>query len=102
MLPTTIDEIKALDSFEPEEYGTMGRAVITMLLNHIDTLENRANNTVYVAQSFAQIDGAHHKMWTIDKMLRELLGKDGYVQFVKVYEEPYEGVKHEWETGIAP
>lgn len=52
---------------------------------------------------FAQIDGAHHKMWTLDQVLRILAG-DGYDKLIVDYcgdpedEDNYYG----WDTGIAP
>ena len=112
----TIDELRESQVFDKHGWGKYGEEAVKLLLAHINelevrvmTLENRINNTVYIAQSFAQIDGAHHKLWTIDKMLRELLGAEGYKKFVEEYEAPYydpqtgeEYNPSEWETGIAP
>lgn len=53
---------------------------------------------VDLAYSFGQIDGAHHKTWVIDQMVRALLGSD-YEEWVKKYED---GGEYIWETGIAP
>ena len=71
-------------------------------------------------------DGAHHKQWVIDQMLRELTGcpvnlkqgidyngkpytfkslgeSDEYLQWVAEYEEGEDGPHtYEWDTGIAP
>lgn len=41
-----------------------------------------------------QIDGAHHKTWIIDQMVRALTG-NGYKAFVQAYDG-------EWDEGIAP
>ncbi len=60
--------------------------------------QQRIDKATEIAYQYAQIDGAHHKMWTIDQMLRELLG-DGYDKFVKEYEEDGE---YKWDIGIAP
>lgn len=51
-----------------------------------------------IAFRYAMIDGAHHKTWAIDQMVRALMG-DGYDQWVKDYEQY--GMYH-WDTGIAP
>ena len=56
------------------------------------------NNAIDLAYQYAQIDGDHHKMWTIDQILRILLGNN-YDNFVKEYEEDGE---YAWDTGIAP
>lgn len=47
---------------------------------------------------YNQINGGHWETWTIDQMVRSLLGDD-YKKFVKEYENDGE---YEWETGIAP
>ena len=51
-----------------------------------------------IAFQYAMIDGAHHKTWVIDQMVRALMG-DGYDQWVKDYEQNGE---YHWDTGIAP
>lgn len=53
---------------------------------------------VELAWKHAQIDGAHHKLWVIDQMLRRML-TGRYEEFVKAYEASGE---YEWNTGIAP
>lgn len=51
-----------------------------------------------IAYEYGQIDGAHHKTWVIDQMIRELLGTE-YDNFIKEYEEDGE---YTWDIGIAP
>ena len=47
-------------------------------------------------------DGDHHKMWTIDQMVRALTGLK-YRQWVKEYEAGEDGPHtYSWNTGIAP
>lgn len=58
-----------------------------------------------MAFEYGQIDGAHHKAWVIDQMVRALLGESvnpepfntptTYAQFVQNY-------LCEWDEGIAP
>lgn len=38
------------------------------------TLEDRITDALNFAQSYGQEDGAHHKMWVIDRMVRSLTG----------------------------
>ena len=61
-------------------------------------MKDKINSAIDLAYQYAQIDGSHHKMWTIDQMLRILLGGN-YDNFVKEYEEDGE---YAWDTGIAP
>lgn len=51
---------------------------------------------------YGQIDGAHHKTWTIDQMVRVLTG-DNYDAWVAEYRRGEDGPEtYEWDTGIAP
>lgn len=53
-----------------------------------------------VAFDYGQIDGAHHKAWVIDQMVRKLLGSDeAYQEWVATYCGDDE---YEWDTGVAP
>lgn len=61
-----------------------------------------------VAYNYSQIDGAHHKAWVIDQMVRALTG-DRYEKWVKRFctetgdlNEPGEENFYEWDEGIAP
>lgn len=36
-----------------------------------------------IASRYGMIDGAHHKQWVIDQMLRAMLGDEGYAAWVK-------------------
>lgn len=59
---------------------------------------NPANRALAVAFEYGQIDGAQHKAWVIDQMVRVLCPTDqAYNLFVAIYEED-----REWGTGIAP
>ncbi|HEX2753741.1 MAG TPA: hypothetical protein VHP34_11675 [Alphaproteobacteria bacterium] len=57
-----------------------------------------------VAKQFSQIDGVHHKQWSIDQMVRALLVTDiAYEQFVREYETGEDGPRtYQWSVGIAP
>jgi len=48
------------------------------------------------------IDGAHHKMWVIDQMVRALPGA-GYDEWVRLQRDGSDGPNtYEWDEGIAP
>lgn len=48
--------------------------------------------------TWGAFDGAHHKQWAIDQIVRVLAG-DGYKKWVDDYSEDGE---YEWDEGIAP
>ena len=55
-----------------------------------------------VALQYGMIDGAHHKQWVIDQMLRVVL-KDCYEITIKNFNEQYPLGEYEpWDEGIAP
>ena len=64
--------------------------------------DERIKKALELAWSYGQIDGAHHKMWVIDQMVRALLGEEKYQEFVEVYETPYGDEYWKWDNGIAP
>ena len=75
------------------------------IYQHIEKLERenkkykeKIEKAIDIAYQYGQIDGEHHKIWTIDQMVRQLLGNE-YDGFVKEYEE---GGEYSWNTGIAP
>lgn len=79
-----------------------------------------------IANSYATIDGGHHKMWVIDQMIRALTGcpivnktakdcngveysyealgeSEAYKEFVKQHEAGEDGPQtYCWDIGIAP
>ena len=66
-------------------------------------MEERIKKALEFAWSYGQIDGAHHKLWVIDQMVRALCGSDKeYSDWVNSYETPDGEDYWEWDTGIAP
>ncbi len=64
-------------------------------------MEEKIVVALYIAK-WGSIDGAHHKMWVIDQMVRALAG-DEYDDWVKNYESGTDGPNtYEWNTGTAP
>lgn len=68
----------------------------------LSELQSKIDETLEVAERYAQIDGEHHKAWVIDQMVRALTGKN-YNEWIKeCCAEDEEGECYEWDTGIAP
>lgn len=64
--------------------------------------DERIEKALEIAFQYSQIDGAHHKAWTIDQMVRALTG-DGYDEWIKKYKYDEEtGETYRWDEGIAP
>lgn len=61
-----------------------------------------------IAWRYSQIDGAHHKAWVIDQMVRALCGREEvYKEFISEYTKPFvsplsENDHYNWDEGIAP
>lgn len=65
-------------------------------------MNEKIKEALNIAWSYGQIDGAHHKMWVIDQMVRVLCGND-YEKWIKAYETPFGGNDYyKWDAGIAP
>jgi hypothetical protein len=83
--------------------------------------ETRVQNALTVLYQSSQVDGAHHKAWVIDQILRTLTGcptvektsingkytyeclgeSDEYKQFIKDYEDGEDGPEtYSWDVGI--
>ena len=67
--------------------------------------EARISFALQMALAYSQIDGAHHKAWVIDQMVRRLLGDDD--EYKKWVEDACEGENgapnvYDWDEGIPP
>ena len=66
---------------------------------------NELNDRIDKALELAELgsfDGAHHKMWVIDQMVRTLTGPD-YDAWVESFCAGEDGPDtYEWDTGVAP
>lgn len=64
--------------------------------------KERIQKAIEIAVQYGGIDGAHHKDWVIDQMVRVLAG-DEYEQVVALACDGADGPDtYEWNTGIAP
>jgi hypothetical protein len=72
-----------------------------------DNLQVKIDQAVELIAQYGWIDGAHHKQWVLDQVLRALLG-EGYEKFIadNFHERYREGdedvVTDHWDRGIAP
>lgn len=55
-------------------------------------------NAADVAAQYGHIDGAHHKQWVIDQMLRAALGPKRYREWREARDEDGD----DWDVGRAP
>lgn len=71
----------------------------------VEMLRNSTINyreAIDIAIRYGQIDGAHHKTWVIDQMIRVLAGSE-YDDIIKQACAGEDGPNtYEWDTGIAP
>lgn len=87
------------------------------------TLEERIKIALFCAHQYGQIDGAHHRLWVIDQMVRALtdcphevieefgdgikiceFGKsEEYLEFVREHNDGEDGPNtYTWDEGIPP
>ncbi len=67
-----------------------------------ETDVDRVELAVELGFRYGSEDGAHHKQWVIDQMLRTLLG-DSYESKVAEYKDGEDGPNtYGWDEGIAP
>jgi hypothetical protein len=66
------------------------------------TPTERINKALKTASNYGFIDGAHHKMWVIDQMMRALL-EDDYDEYIKTWCGCEDGPDtYTWDVGVAP
>lgn len=64
--------------------------------------EDRIVAALLIIHDIGDVDGAHHKQWVLDQVVRTLMG-DGYDQWVAAHCEGEDGPQtYGWDTGIAP
>lgn len=121
----TLDAIRAKVE-KLKEGGPLTAQRKDELAVEVEGLLNRIESALGILTATAQIDGAHHKMWTLDQVTRALTacpmvkaeakGSDGetyeyeklgesdeYKKFVTEYCDGEDGPEtYEWDTGIAP
>jgi hypothetical protein len=67
-----------------------------------ETDAERIELALELISDYGQEDGAHHKAWVIDQVVRALTG-DGYDAWITSYRAGEDGPEtYSWDTGIAP
>lgn len=67
-----------------------------------DIPEQKIEKALEIAASYGGIDGAHHKAWAIDQIVRALTGDD-YEDWVAAVKDGEDGPDtYDWDEGIAP
>ncbi len=60
------------------------------------------NEALTLICNYGGIDGAHHKQWVLDQVVRALTG-DGYAAWVAEAKDGEDGPDtYDWDEGIAP
>jgi hypothetical protein len=68
----------------------------------INVANRRIDKALELAFNYGGTDGAHHKDWVIDQMVRILAGED-YNELVRMACSGEDGPNsYAWNTGIAP
>lgn len=68
----------------------------------VDVLTERIDEAIELAVKYGGIDGAHHKQWVIDQMVRALAG-DRYDAIVAEACNGEDGPNtYDWDTGTPP
>ena len=79
---------------------------VAALLGHEEekeALRTKIKEATNLILNYARIDGDHHKMWTLDQVLRILAG-DQYEELIDEYEDrdEYGDPMYDWDVGCPP
>lgn len=97
-MPNTIDRMKTTEELKHVPFEMYAR-----VLARAECLESKIVSALDVAYKYSQIDGAHHKAWSIDQLVRALTG-DNYDKWVAEYCAGKDGSMDDyiWDIGIPP
>lgn len=73
----------------------------------MERLQNKIDEALDIITQYGGIDGAHHKQWVLDQVVRVLCGDDQLYEnwlndYRGDYDENEEEYEYEWDEGIAP
>jgi len=85
-----------MEVYIPEDYP----GYIMISSDYTDLLQSRITLAINIATEHGMIDGAHHKQWVIDQMLRALFGDEKYNEWLDVTNSNPD--YDPWDQGIAP
>ena len=61
----------------------------------------KIHKAIELIEEYGGIDGAHHKQWLLDQIIRVLV--DDYDEWVRQYNFGEDGpLTYEWDIGVAP
>lgn len=64
--------------------------------------EDKVSKALELIERYGGIDGAHHKQWVLDQVVRILTGEE-YEKWVRAHNYGEDGPDtYEWDKGIAP
>lgn len=96
-----------MEKFNWEEFHDLDEKQENEAIKNLIDKEADLTEVFNLIYSYAGIDGAHHKDWLFDQIMRTITG-DNYEEFVKFYERPLsvngleEGDYCQWDAGTAP
>ncbi len=65
-------------------------------------MSKKIDKALELAMAYGDIDGAHHKMWVIDQMVR-VLAENNYDRLITRHNQGNCGPDtYSWDTGISP
>ena len=65
-------------------------------------MTDKEQNVLNLIYRWGCVDGAHHKQWLLDKIVREITG-DNYKKWVSEFQDGEDGPEtYIWDEGIAP
>jgi hypothetical protein len=66
--------------------------------------ESKIAKALDIADRYGTADGAHHKMWVIDQMVRLLCGnKREYIRWIAKHSKGDDGPNtYSWDEGVPP
>lgn len=96
-----IRSIKSDLAEESEDNQKLANDIETVL-SMLKEKDKKIEKVLELIFQYGQIDGAHHKLWVIDQIVRILTG-DKYKEWVEKYTYDEEtGEYYTWDKGIAP
>lgn len=71
-------------------------------MTEVEELKKTIVDAMVIAIKYKEFDGAHHKDWVIDQMMRKLAG-GAYTEIIRAAKTGEDGANtYEWNEGIAP
>ncbi|MFA4971562.1 MAG: hypothetical protein WC683_03035 [bacterium] len=92
--------LDAIETIAKKALATSGALATETLRLTAEKARAMCRTAVDIPSRYGMIEGAHHKQWVIDQMLRKMLGEAGYATWVAGMNADPDFAP--WDTGIAP